>query len=64
MAIPERRIDQETVDLLEGIPALEKTKKHTIELVIDRLTVPHLTRLPIVDLDGDAMNTRAISTPS
>lgn len=34
------RIDREIVDLLERIPSLEKTKKHSIELVIDRLAVP------------------------
>ncbi len=34
------RVDNKIVDLLEGIPSLEKTRKHTIELIIDRLAVP------------------------
>jgi len=34
------RVDGENVDLLEGIPELEKQKKHNIELVIDRLVTP------------------------
>jgi excinuclease ABC subunit A len=34
------RLDGATVDLAGGIPALEKEKKHTIELSIDRLVVP------------------------
>ena len=34
------RIDGEIIDLSPGIPALDKNKPHTIELVIDRLVVP------------------------
>jgi excinuclease ABC subunit A len=37
---PRARLDGATVDLAGGIPALEKDKKHTIELSIDRLVVP------------------------
>ncbi|REJ82611.1 MAG: excinuclease ABC subunit UvrA [Acidobacteria bacterium] len=33
------RIDGETVDLSDGIPDLDKKKKHDIDLVIDRLVV-------------------------
>ena len=33
------RIDGDTVDLTAGIPELEKKKKHSIELVVDRLMV-------------------------
>jgi excinuclease ABC subunit A len=36
------RIDGTTGDLSTGIPALDKNKPHTIELVIDRLVVPAL----------------------
>ena len=35
------RVDGEMVELLEGIPELDKQKKHNIELVIDRLVSPH-----------------------
>ncbi len=35
------RVDGEMVELLEGIPELDKKKKHNIELVIDRLVTPH-----------------------
>jgi excinuclease ABC subunit A len=37
---PRARLDGEIVDLAAGIPALENDKKHTIELVVDRLVVP------------------------
>jgi len=37
------RIDGELIELLEGIPDLDKQKKHNIELVIDRLAIPDLT---------------------
>lgn len=33
------RIDGETYDLSEGIPTLDKQKKHNIEIVVDRLVV-------------------------
>ena len=33
------RIDNEIYDLSDGIPELEKQKKHTIEIVVDRLVV-------------------------
>lgn len=34
------RVDGELVDLSDGVPKLEKNKKHNIELVIDRLAIP------------------------
>ena len=34
------RIDGTIIDLLDQIPLLEKTKKHNIELIIDRLSIP------------------------
>ncbi|HZU87546.1 MAG TPA: excinuclease ABC subunit UvrA, partial [Anaerolineaceae bacterium] len=34
------RVDGEMFDLTHGIPALDKNKRHQIELVIDRLVVP------------------------
>ena len=34
------RVDGELFDLSEGIPQLDKNKKHNIELVVDRLVVP------------------------
>ena len=34
------RIDGDIVDLVGRLPALKKTEKHTIELVVDRLVVP------------------------
>ncbi len=37
---PRARVDGEVVDLAGGIPALDKDKKHNIELVVDRLVVP------------------------
>ena len=37
---PRARIDGQVVDLADSIPELDKDKKHTLELVIDRLIVP------------------------
>ncbi|MCJ7703013.1 MAG: excinuclease ABC subunit UvrA [Anaerolineales bacterium] len=34
------RIDNEIIDLLEGIPEVDKNKKHDIELITDRLVIP------------------------
>jgi len=34
------RVDGEMVELLEGIPEIDKKKKHNVELVIDRLVSP------------------------
>jgi excinuclease ABC subunit A len=36
------RIDGELCDLTSGVPALQKKKKHTIELVVDRLRIPDI----------------------
>jgi excinuclease ABC subunit A len=40
---PRARIDGETTDLAAGVPQLDKDKKHTIELIIDRLVAPDQT---------------------
>ena len=39
---PRVRIDGDTLDLTAGIPQLDKDKKHSIELIIDRLAAPAL----------------------
>ena len=37
---PRARIDCKAVDLTAGVPQLDRDKKHTIELIIDRLVAP------------------------
>jgi excinuclease ABC subunit A len=37
---PRARVDGKTVDLAAGVPELDKDKKHTVELIVDRLVVP------------------------
>jgi len=44
---PRARIDGRTIDLAASIPELDKDRKHNIELVVDRLSVPD-TPLPQV----------------
>ncbi|MEW5872107.1 MAG: excinuclease ABC subunit UvrA [Chloroflexota bacterium] len=46
------RLNSQVYDLAEGIPELDKNKKHNIELVIDRLVVPD-GPLPAHRLPGD-----------
>ncbi len=43
------RIDGQMVDLTEGIPQLAKTKKHSIDVIIDRLAVEERLRPRIAD---------------
>ncbi|MBC8508361.1 MAG: excinuclease ABC subunit UvrA [Anaerolineales bacterium] len=35
------RVDGKLIDLSEGIPKIDKNKKHNIELIVDRLVVPN-----------------------
>ena len=50
------RLDGKLIELLEGIPELDKQKKHNIELVIDRLAIPDL-------LNSDPIDVRETSSP-
>jgi len=50
------RVDGEMLDLLEGIPELDKNKKHNIALVIDRLKVPEIAE---TGENGDGSNAEA-----
>ena len=43
------RVNGTMLDLTEGLPDLDKQKKHTIEVVIDRLKVSHAIRTRLAD---------------
>lgn len=47
------RVDGLTVDLSEEIPKLDKQKKHTIEVVVDRLAVKEGMERRLTGLHGD-----------
>ncbi len=46
------RVDGEKVNLLEGIPELDKKKKHNIELVIERLATPNVLTPNELEIKG------------